>query len=128
MSGAAMAGYSDVLMDHFRNPRNAGCLEPYDLRGTAGMPGNGPYMVFTVRLEGGRIAEVRFQTFGCGPAIAAGSLLTELVSGRSLPETTTITRDLLVEALGGLPEDKLYCVDLAVEAWHALAGQATPVT
>jgi nitrogen fixation protein NifU and related proteins len=118
----AMAGYSETVLDHFRSPRNVGRLEPCDASGVCGTPGNGPFVVFTARLAEGRIAEVRFQTFGCGPAIAAGSVLTELVTGRSLADTSTLSRDDLLAALGGLPEEKLYCADLAVEAWHNLVG------
>jgi len=111
-------------MDHFKHPRNAGRLERYDACGSAGTPGNGPFTRFTVRLDDGRIACVGFETFGCGPAIAAGSMLTEMVSGRSFAETATISRDELLAALGGLPDDKLYCADLAVEAWRDLTGGA----
>jgi nitrogen fixation protein NifU and related proteins len=117
-----MAGYSETVMDHFRSPRNVGRLEPCDASGVCGTSGNGPFMLFTARLAEGRIAEVRCQTFGCGPAIAAGSVLTELVTGRSLADTSTLSRDDLLAALGGLPEDKLYCADLAVEAWRNLVS------
>ena len=114
--------YSDVVMDQFRNPRNAGRLEPCSLVGKAGTPGHGAFMLFTVRLEDDRITDVRFQTFGCGPAIAAGSVMTELVLGRPLVDTLSITGDALARALGGLPEEKLYCVELAIKAWgYALA-------
>ncbi|MBM3498559.1 MAG: iron-sulfur cluster assembly scaffold protein [Armatimonadetes bacterium] len=117
-----MAGYSETVMEHFRRPRNVGRLEPCDLLGTAGTPGHGPFMQFSVRLEHGRVTEVRYQTFGCGPAIAAGSILTEMVCGRRLAETGTVSRDELLAALEGLPEDKWYCADLAVEAWRDLVA------
>jgi nitrogen fixation NifU-like protein len=119
-----MGVYSDVVMEHFRHPRNVGCLDPCDLRGASGTPGYGPFMLFTVRLDGGHVSEVRYQTFGCGPAIAAGSVMTEMVCGRPLAETATLSRDVLLAALGGLPQDKTYCADLAVEAWRDLATQA----
>ena len=115
-----MGLYSATVMDHFHHPRNVGCLDPCDARGTSGTPGNGPFMLFTARLDGERVAEVRFQTYGCGPAIAAGSLMTELVAGRALADTAHLTREEIVAALGGLPEEKLYCADLAVEAWRRL--------
>jgi len=118
------SGYSDIVMNHFRRPRNAGRLDPCDVQGVAGTPGRGPFMLFTARLDGDSVCEVQFQTFGCGPAIAAGSLMTELVCGRRLADADGLDREALVEALGGLPHDKLYCADLAVEAWTALLDSA----
>jgi len=103
------SGFSDIVMDHFRRPRNVGRLDPCDVQGVAGTPGQGPFMLFTARLDGDCICSVQFQTFGCGPAIAAGSVLTELVTGRPLAETSDVTREKMVEALGGLPHYKLYC-------------------
>jgi nitrogen fixation NifU-like protein len=119
-----MGVYSEVVMEHFRHPRNVGCLDPCDLRGASGTPGHGPFMLFTVRVDDGHVSEVRYQTFGCGPAIAAGSVMTEMVCGRTLVETAALSRDVLLAALGGLPEDKWYCVDLAVGAWRGLLADA----
>jgi nitrogen fixation NifU-like protein len=116
--------YSATLMDHFTHPRTVGRLEPYDASGTAGTPGNGPFVEFTARLADECVVAVRFQTFGCGPAIAASSLLTELVVGCRLSDTATLTAETLVAALGGLPEDKRYCADLAVAAWRDLLAGA----
>jgi nitrogen fixation NifU-like protein len=121
-----MGIYSDAVMEHFRHPRNVGCLDPCDARGVAGTPGRGPFMLFTVRLSGGCVSEVRYQTFGCGPAIAAGSAMTELVVGRHLDATRGISREVLLGVLGGLPEGKLYCADLAVDAWRAVVEAARP--
>ena len=118
------SGFSDIVMDHFRRPRNAGRLDPCDVQGVAGTPGQGPFMLLTVRLDGDCICEVQFQTFGCGPAIAAGSLLTELVCGRRLADAADMDRETLVEALGGLPHAKLYCADLAVDAWRDVLEMA----
>jgi len=91
--------YSPIVMDHFSCPRHVGRLEPSDVSGCVGRPGGGPFVLFTVRLAGGLVSEVRFQTFGCGPAIAASSLLTELVAGRPLDETARLSAADLLLAL-----------------------------
>ena len=120
--------YSATLMDHFTHPRNVGRLDPHDASGTSGTPGNGPFVEFTVRLADERVVAVGFQTFGCGPAIAASSLLTELVAGRRLSDTASLTAEALVAALGGLPEDKRYCAELAVAAWRDLLARTSSAT
>jgi nitrogen fixation NifU-like protein len=75
-------------------------------------------MVMEFRLAGGTVAEARFQTFGCGPAIAAGSMLTEMITGRTVAESLAVTKDELIEALGGLPANKTWCAGLAIRALH----------
>lgn len=111
--------YSVTLMDHFTHPRNVGALDAPDLVGQAGEPGSGPFMVLHLATDGGRITAARFQTYGCGPAIAAGSLLTELIVSRTRGECAGLTVDDLVRGLGGMPEEKVYCAQLAIDA---LAG------
>jgi nitrogen fixation NifU-like protein len=108
--------YSDIVLDHFRHPRNGGALPEADGVGTAGSLGQGAFLRLFLRLEGERVAQATFQTYGCGPAIAAGSLLTELIQGQTLADCAAITAEGLTEALGGLPPDKEHCAALAVDA------------
>lgn len=113
-----MGRFSDVLMDHFTYPRNSGALEAPDRVGLAGSPGQGPFMSLHLRLEGRTVAAARFQTYGCGASIAAGSMLTEMVVGRTVDECRALTAERLSEALEGFPPDKLHCPVLAVAALH----------
>ncbi len=111
-----MPGYSNVLIDHFGNPRNAGRLESPDATGRGGDPNEGVFVLLHLRISDGRVAEARFQTFGCGPAIAAGSLLTEMIAGRSVEDCLAVTEEQLTEALGGLPKNKRWCARIAIVA------------
>jgi len=108
--------YSPIVTDHFVNPRNAGTIESPDAEGHAGSPDAGEFVVLQLRLANDTITEACFQTFGCGPAIAACSVLTEWVKGKRLKEARTLSPEVLVEMLGGLPEDKFFCAGLAIEA------------
>lgn len=108
--------YNATIMDHFSNPRNVGELVDADAVGTAGTPGQGNYMVLYFKLNGAIISECGFQTFGCAPAIAAGSVLTELVKNTHVEEALAITPGQLETALGGLPLGRRHCASLAVEA------------
>lgn len=110
--------YSKTVMDHFNNPRNAGRPQRFDARGVAGNPEGGPFMIMYLTLsEGGTsIKEARFETYGCGPAIAAGSVLTEMVKGVPPFEAAAIGASSLLEALGGLPLGKRHCAELAIGA------------
>ena len=108
--------YGPAVLDHFQNPRNPGMLEHPDLVGEAGNPVCGDRMRLYLRVADGRVTEARFQTFGCSVAIAASSVLTELVIGKSLPELGRITNREIVDALGGLPEPKVNCSVLAEAA------------
>lgn len=111
--------YNATIMDHFSNPRNVGKLEDADAIGTAGTPGRGNYMVLYFKLDGDVISECSFQTFGCAPAIAAGSVVTELAKGKRVEEALALTSEELDEALGGLPLGRKHCAGLAVEALRA---------
>jgi nitrogen fixation NifU-like protein len=115
-------GYSSIVSDHFLNPRNAGEMDRPDAEGRAGTPDAGPFVVIQVRIRDDRVEAVRFRTFGCGPAIAACSLLTEWATARSIAQAREITADQLVEMLGGLPEDKRYCAALAIAALRDALG------
>jgi nitrogen fixation NifU-like protein len=118
-----MGKYSGTLMDHFFAPRNAGRMDSPDRCGRAGSAASGLLMVLQLRLRGDRVAEARFQTFGCGVAIACGSALTELVTGRTLEACRSITELELVQALSGVPDDKRHCPTLAIAALHDALGQ-----
>jgi len=119
--------HSDLLNDHVVNPRNVGRIENPDASGQAGRPGRGPFMVMHFRIADGVVTEVKYQTFGCGPAIAAGSMLTQLVKGRSVEACLALTEQELAEALGGLPSEKTWCADLAIRAMcNALAEYPGP--
>ena len=105
-------------MEHFSAPRNAGTMEAPDRIGRAGTPGQGPFMVVFLKLSEDRVAQTRYQTFGCGASIAAGSLLTEMISGLTVAECLEMTVDQLSDAMGGFPADKQHCPILAVAALH----------
>lgn len=111
-----MSRFSETLMDHFTYPRNAGTMEAPDRFGTAGQQGQGPYMAVYLKLEGQTVAAARFQTHGCGASIAAGSMLTELIVGRTISQCLALTAEQLSEALGGFPPDKQHCPILAITA------------
>ena len=116
--------YSDIVMDHFRSPRNVGTLDPPALVGIGNMGGGPPTVELYVRILEGRVSEVKFKSFGCGATIAAASMLTELVLNRPLTECLGISEAELVEALGGLPPEKTHCATVAVAALrNALASR-----
>ena len=117
-----MEGYSDIVIDHFERPRNSGTLEDANAVGYMTNPVCGETLLLMLRVDGGRIVDARWQSDGCAASIAASSLLSELASGASLEEAGAITRESLVEALGGLPSSKLHASVLAADALqHALA-------
>ena len=122
----ASPDYSDSVRDHFVNPRNAGSLVGATRIGTAGNPGNGPFVKLFVRLEGDTVADITFQTYGCAAAIASCSKLTDMVKGKAVQEALSVTPDALLAAIGGLPLGKRHCPGLAVEALtNALAIRAS---
>ena len=114
-----MALYSETVMDHFRNPRNVGVIEDADGVGEAGNAVCGDIMKIYLKIEDSTVADVRFETFGCGSAIASSSRATELIKGRPLSEVLTLTNKAVAEALDGLPAHKLHCSVLAEEAIRA---------
>jgi len=117
--------YSVQVQEHFANPRNCGELAEADGEGCAGRPGRGNYMIIQARVEGGRVAALGFRTYGCPPAIAAGSCITEMALGRPVAEALGITRAELLEALGGLPLGREHCAALAIEALTAALEDAS---
>ncbi len=114
-----MAQYSDVVMDHFTNPRNVGEIEDADGVGEVGNPVCGDMMTFYIKVdEEGRLAEVKYKTFGCGAAIAVSSMVSEMAKGKTIEEALKITRDGVAEELGGLPANKMHCSNLGADALH----------
>ncbi len=114
-----MALYSERVMDHFRNPRNVGVIENADGIGEVGNAKCGDIMKIYLKIENDIIADVKFETFGCGSAIASSSMATELIKGKPVSEALALTNKAVVEALDGLPAHKLHCSVLAEEAIKA---------
>ncbi len=111
-----MALYSDKVMDHFRNPRNVGIIEDADGVGEAGNPVCGDIMKIYLKIADDTVADVKFETFGCGSAIASSSMATELIKGKPVSEAMQLTNKAVAEALDGLPDYKMHCSVLAEEA------------
>ena len=110
--------YNDRVIDHFSNPRNVGELPDADGVGETGSFKCGDTMTLYIKVNEGRIEDVRFQTYGCGAAIASSSMLTEMVKGKTLDEALQITNQEVADELGGLPPLKLHCSNLAADALH----------
>ena len=111
-----MALYSEKVMDHFRNPRNVGVIEDADGVGEVGNAKCGDIMKMYLKIDGDIISDVKFETFGCGSAIASSSMATELIKGKPVSEALKLTNKAVAEALDGLPAHKLHCSVLAEEA------------
>ena len=111
-----MALYSEKVMDHFRNPRNVGVIEHADGVGEVGNPVCGDIMKIYLKIDNGIITDVKFETFGCGSAIASSSMASELIKGKPLADALTLTNKAVAEALDGLPAHKMHCSVLAEEA------------
>ena len=111
-----MALYSEVVMDHFMHPRNVGVIENADGVGTVGNAKCGDIMKIYLKIENDTIADVKFETFGCGSAIASSSMATEMIKGKHINEAMALTNKAVAEALDGLPAHKLHCSVLAEEA------------
>jgi nitrogen fixation NifU-like protein len=112
--------YSDKVLDHFKNPRNVGTLEGDDVAvGRVGNPVCGDLMEIAIRVIDDKIEDIKFQTFGCGSAIATSSMITEIVLGKTLDEAIKVTRKDVADELDGLPPIKMHCSNLAADALHA---------
>jgi nitrogen fixation NifU-like protein len=114
-----MGPYSEKVMDHFMEPRNMGDIKDADAVGTVGNPACGDVMRLYIKVEGDKITEAKFKTFGCGAAIATSSMATEMIKDKSLEEARKITNEAVAEALDGLPPNKMHCSVLAQEAIEA---------
>ena len=111
-----MALYSEKVMDHFRNPRNVGVIEDANGIGEVGNAKCGDIMKMYLKIEDGVVQDVKFETFGCGSAIASSSMATELIKGQPLSQVKKLTNKAVAEALDGLPDYKMHCSVLAEEA------------
>ncbi len=114
-----MALYSDKVMDHFTNPRNVGKLDDADGIGEVGNAKCGDIMKIYIKVKDGIITDVKFNTFGCGSAIASSSMATEMIKGKPLSQALELTNKAVAEALDGLPAHKMHCSVLAEEAIRA---------
>jgi nitrogen fixation NifU-like protein len=113
--------YSATLIDHFLNPRNAGLMRSPDGVGQDEYAGCGDLARFFLRVRGGRAMELRFQTYGCGPTIAAASVASELMTGRSVDDLLHVKPEEIERALDGLPEDRKHAAEVAAGALRAAA-------
>jgi NifU-like protein involved in Fe-S cluster formation len=111
-----MQEYSSTVLEHYRNPRNVGEIEGSAAVAQVGDPAHGDVLRLGLRIEGDRVIEARFKSFGCTAAIAAGSMATLLLEGKSLEEAGRLTDQDVARALGGLPESKMHCSVLVAEA------------
>jgi nitrogen fixation NifU-like protein len=111
-----MSKYSETLTEHVLAPRNGGAMESPDVTGHSGAPGRGAFIILYLKMQDDRIKAANYHTIGCGPTIASGSMLTEMIVGRSIAECRELTVENLIEALDGVPPDKLHCPALAIGA------------
>jgi len=111
-------GYSKKVMEHFMNPRNVGTIENPDGYGKVGNPVCGDLMEMYIKVKDDVITDIKFQTFGCGSAIATSSMVTELAKGKHADEAMEITRGDVASELDGLPPQKMHCSNLAADALH----------
>lgn len=111
--------YNKTVLDHFQNPRNLAEMKNPDAVGMGASLVCGDVMTLFLSISGGRVTDATYKTMGCGAAIASGSILTELLKGKSLTEAASFTKETLVTALGGLPAIKMHCPELAMEALRA---------
>jgi nitrogen fixation protein NifU and related proteins len=116
--------YSPILLDHFLNPRNAGLMRQPDGVGVDEYAGCGDLARFFLRVRDGRVSEVRFQTYGCGPTIAAASAASERVTGRAVEELVNIKAQEVEDAVDGLPDDRKHAADVVAGALRAAALDA----
>ncbi|HYE84450.1 MAG TPA: iron-sulfur cluster assembly scaffold protein [Clostridia bacterium] len=110
--------YNDIVLDHLSNPRNIGVLEFPDGIGQTGNASDGDKITVYIKVKNGIISDIKLKVFGCGAAIASGSMLTQLALGKTLAEAMRISNDDVASALGGLPQQKLLCSNTAATALH----------
>lgn len=111
-----MESYSEIVLDHAKNPRNVGIIEDADARGVQMNPVCGDTLMLTLKIHEGRIAESRIQTKGCAASVATSSILTELIQDMTLDEALELTHEDVSEAVGGLPPSKLHSAALVIDA------------
>ena len=110
--------YNDKVLDHFKNPRNFGSIENPDGVGEVGNPVCGDMMKLYIKVEDNKISDIKFETLGCGAAIATSSMVTEMAKGKTLEEAMKITKQEVADELGGLPPIKMHCSNLVADALH----------
>jgi len=110
--------YSDLVKDHFMNPRNVGEMPEPDGKGEVGNPVCGDMMTVYIKVKDDVIDDIKFKTFGCGAAIAVSSMVTEMAKGKTLQEAMKLSNRDVASALGGLPKNKLHCSNLGADALH----------
>lgn len=111
--------YTDIVIDHFQNPRNVGVIENPDGYGRVGSPVCGDLMEIYLMIADGVITDVKYRTFGCGAAIASSSIASEMIMGKPLIYALELTDEMVAAELGGLPDVKTHCSNLAASALHA---------
>lgn len=111
-----MPMYSEKVMEHFMNPRNVGEIKDADGIGEVGNPVCGDMMTFYIKVKDNHLEDVKFQTFGCGAAIAVSSMVSEMAKGKTLEEALAITPSVVAQELGGLPKNKYHCSNLGAQA------------
>ena len=111
-----MALYNDIVMDHFLNPKNVGEIDNPDGTGIYGSPVCGDMMQIQIKVEGETITDAKYETFGCGSAIASSSMATSMIIGKTIEEALEITNKQIIDELGGLPPVKVHCLVLADKA------------
>jgi len=111
--------YSDTVLEHFNNPRNIGIIREPSVLVQVGDPGCGDSLLLMLKIEANRIVDIKYKIFGCGAAIATSSIASELVMGKSLDEALQLSEQDIADALGGLPEEKMHCSNLAAGALRA---------
>lgn len=114
--------YSEKVMEHFSNPRNAGIIENADGLGEVGNPVCGDMMTFYIKVKDGRLSDIKFQTFGCVAAIAVSSIVSEMAMGKTIDEAKSITKKAVADSLDGLPKEKMHCSNLGAEALAKAIG------
>ena len=110
--------YTDKVLKHFKNPKNQGTIPGASAVGEVGNPTCGDVMKIYLKIKDEKIEDIKFETLGCAAAIAVSSAFTEIVKGKTIDEAMNISKDQIVEELGGLPKPKVHCSMLAVEALH----------
>lgn len=113
-----MAIYSEKVIEHFMNPHNVGEIPDADGVGTVGNPVCGDMMAFYIKVDNGRLSDIKFKTFGCGAAIAVSSMVSEMAMGMTLEEAKQLNRNMVADELDGLPPNKMHCSNLGAEALH----------
>lgn len=111
--------YNEKVLEHFQNPRNTGEIADADGVGSVGNATCGDMIKLYIKVVDGRLTDIKFKTFGCAAAIATGSIATEMVKGKTIEEAEQLTQEDVVEALHGLPEQKVHCSTLAPDAIRA---------